>query len=147
MRDSGNRRNGPPGYRVEVTTPCGGTLSPRAEWVARFKRRLLHLAAQVIEVSRTFPRSQEGRIISEQLIRSVASVAANYRAACRSRSSRELRSRLGVVVEEADETAFWLELASTVGLLPPETAEALAREAYEVVAIMATSRRTLRGRA
>jgi four helix bundle protein len=92
------------------------------------------------------PASEEGRIITRQLLRSGTSTAANYRATGRSRSRAEFLARLGVVVEEADETLFWLELVEEAGILSPGQLAAVRREAEELMAIFAASLRTARRR-
>jgi hypothetical protein len=69
-------------------------------------------------------------------------VAANYRAACRARSKPEFVAKLGVVEEEADESAFWLELIAETGLLNPGKVTPLLAEAGEIVAMMASSKKT-----
>ena len=84
---------------------------------------------------RTLPRSQEGSIITRQVLRSCTSVAANYRAVCRARSSADFVSKLGIVLEEADETLFWLELLIDSGVAQLETTAPLLKEANELVSI------------
>jgi len=88
------------------------------------------------------PRTIQGRATANQIIRSATSVAANYRAACRARSRAEFISKIGVVEEEADETAFWLELIIDSGLLKEAKLHPLLIEAGELVAIMAASRKS-----
>ncbi|MGA2467480.1 MAG: four helix bundle protein [Thermodesulfobacteriota bacterium] len=84
----------------------------------------------------------EGRVIGKQLIRSGTSVGANYRSACKGRSKAEFAAKLGIVEEEADETAYWLELIVEGGLLEKNLVEPLLKEANEIVAIMASSRKS-----
>jgi four helix bundle protein len=79
-----------------------------------------------------------------QLLRSGTGVAANYRAVCRARSRAEFLSKLGVVIEEADESAFWLEMISESGLLPSKRLADLRSEAEQLVAILNASRTTAR---
>ncbi len=88
------------------------------------------------------PRTVQGRAIANQLMRSGTSAAANYRAACRARSKPEFVAKLGTVEEEADESAFWLELIIEGGLLRQSKVEPLLREAKELVAIVASSKKT-----
>jgi len=76
-------------------------------------------ALRIIKVSRALPRCPEPRVIGYQLLRSGTSVAANYRAACRGRSRPEFLAKIGIVVEEADETVFWLEMLTEAGLSFP----------------------------
>jgi four helix bundle protein len=91
---------------------------------------------------RSLPRSDEARIIGKQLLRSATSVAANYRAAGRSRSRAEFISKIGIVVEEADETVFWLELLIETDVVKRMNIETLLCEANELLAIFAASQRT-----
>jgi four helix bundle protein len=88
------------------------------------------------------PTNEESRIITRQLVRSVTSVAANYRAVCRSRSKAEFISKIRTVVEETDETVFWLEMLSDLGLLSSQKSAPLLDEANELLAIFAASQRT-----
>ena len=88
------------------------------------------------------PQTIQGRAVAAQLIRSGTSVAANYRAACRARSKPEFIAKLGVVEEEADESAFWLELIIETGLLSAAKVTPLLAEEGEIVAMMASSKKT-----
>jgi four helix bundle protein len=88
------------------------------------------------------PNTTTGRAIGNQLARSGMSVGSNYRACCRGRSRAEFIAKIGVVEEEADESAFWMELIIEGGLLPASKVENLLPEANELVAIMAASRIT-----
>ena len=74
------------------------------------KSRTKEFAKKIIELCRALPNNREGRLIGNQVFKSGTSVAANYRAACRGRSKAEFVSKLGIVLEEGDETLFWLEL-------------------------------------
>lgn len=85
-------------------------------------------------------------MIARQLIRSGTSVGANYRAACRARSRVDFVAKLGIVEEEADESAYWIELIIEEKLLAPERVQELYEEALELVRIISASRRTARGR-
>ena len=85
------------------------------------------------------PNSTKGRALAAQLVRSGTSVAANYRAACRGRSHAEFIAKIGVVEEEADETALWLELIIADKLLSESKVRSLLTEASELVAIMAAT--------
>src|SRR5207248_9624524 len=87
-----------------------------------------------------------GRALGNQLIRSGTSVGANYRAVCRARSRAEFIAKLGVVVEEADESEFWLELIVESGLLSLRLLGPLRQAASELVAIMVASRRSASAR-
>ena len=107
------------------------------------KARTKRFALRVLKLIDTLPDSWSGRVLASQLGRSGTSVGANYRAACRSRSTAEMVSRLSVVEEEADESAFWMELIVDHGLLPEPKVGPLWREADEITAIMVASRKTL----
>ena len=99
-------------------------------------------AARVIRVIRSLPTGSESRIIAHQLLRSAMSVGANYRAVCRARSRPEFLSKLSIVIEEADESAFWLELLVDAGLVAPQKLKELQSEANQLVAIFNASRTT-----
>jgi four helix bundle protein len=104
--------------------------------------RTKQFALRVIKLVGELPRTIEGRAIASQLMRSGTSVAANYRAACRARSKPEFIAKLGTVEEEADECAFWLELIIDAGLMSESKIRPLLNEASEIVAIMASSKKT-----
>lgn len=106
------------------------------------KKRTKKFALRVIRLVDALPSTIAGKNIGHQIMRSGASVAANYRAACRARSKAEFIAKLGTVVEEVDETAFWLELICESGILPNEKIEELFREANELSAIFVASRKT-----
>jgi four helix bundle protein len=84
--------------------------------------------------------------IVQQLVKSSTSVGANYRASCRGRSLNEIVSKLSIVEEEADETAFWLEVLVESQLLAKSDVIELHREANEIVAMVVASKRTLKAR-
>ncbi len=104
--------------------------------------RTKQFALRIIKLVGALPRTIERRSIAGQLMRSGTSVAANYRAACRARSKVEFVAKLGMVEEEADESAFWLELIIDAGLLNQSEVRPLLGEAGEIVAIMASSKKT-----
>ena len=103
------------------------------------KNRTKQFALRVMRLVDALPNTPKGRAIASQLVRSGTSVAANYRAACRARSPAEFISKIGVVGEEADETALWLELIVEDKLLPENKIASLLKEANELTAIMAAS--------
>ena len=110
----------------------------------RLKLRSKLFALQLVQLFRTLPRTEEARILGRQLLRSGTSVAANYRAVCRARSHAEFVAKIGVVVEEIDETVFWLEMLSDAGVLSKTVLEKPLIEANELLAIFAASQRTAR---
>lgn len=105
-------------------------------------QRTKQFALRVFKLVGALPQTIQGRTVAGQLIRSGTSVAANYRAARRARSKPEFVAKLGVVEEEADETAFWLELIIETELVGAAKVTSLLTEANEIVAIMASSKKT-----
>jgi four helix bundle protein len=84
------------------------------------KLRTKQFAIRIASMVRSLPRTREGDVIGRQLLRCGTAVAANYRAVCRSRSKAEFISKINVVVEEADESVFWLELLADTGVVSAE---------------------------
>ena len=103
------------------------------------KERTKQFALRIMRLVDVLPNTPKGRTLANQVVRSGTSVAANYRAACRGRSRAEFISKIGVVEEEADETALWLELIVADKILPEKKILPLLAEANELVAIMAAS--------
>jgi four helix bundle protein len=110
------------------------------------KRRTKTFAVRVITLFRSLPRTEEARIIGKQVLRSGTSVAANYRAVCRARSQAEFIAKVGIVVEEADETVFWLELLVEAAIVGERKMQSLLTEANELLAIFAASQSTAKNR-
>jgi len=101
------------------------------------KKRTKQFALRVMRLHRALPRREDARVIGRQLLRSGTSVGANDRAARRGRSRAEFVAKLGIVLEEADETVFWLELLQESGIVSAAKLEPLVREARELTAIFA----------
>jgi len=108
----------------------------------QLRNRTKEFALRIVRLFRALPRSPEAQIIGKQLLRAGTSVGANYRAACRSRSKAEFVAKLGVVVEEADESAYWLELLIETGTFKKEKLDGLLKEACELTALFNASRTT-----
>ncbi len=106
------------------------------------KKRTQQFGLRVMKLVGALPENVVGRAIGSQLIRSGTAVGANYRSACRGRSKAEFIAKLGVVVEEADESGYWLELVIEGELLPSNLIEPLLQEANELTAIMVASRKS-----
>ena len=106
------------------------------------KERTKQFAIRIVAVSRSLPRSRKADVVAKQLLRSRTVVVANYRAVCRARSKAEFISKMSIVVEEADEAVFWLELVGDTRLAPAAKLALLLKEANELVAICAASLRT-----
>jgi four helix bundle protein len=110
------------------------------------KKRTKVFALRVMKLVGALPETMAGRTIGNQLIRSATSVGANYRSACRGRSKPEFVAKLGIVVEEADECVYWLELIIEGELLKKALVEPLLLEANELTAIMIASHKTAQSR-
>jgi four helix bundle protein len=106
---------------------------------AELQLRTKRFALRCLKVAESLPRSITGKTVAGQLARAATSVAANYRAACRARSKAEFIAKMGIVEEEADETAFWLDLTVEAEALPVSKLSKLIIEADELVRIVAAS--------
>ena len=112
----------------------------------QLKARTQRFAVTIIELCRLLPKTDEARIIGRQLLRAATSVAANYRATRRARSRAEFIAKMGVVVEEADETVFWIELLRDSGIINADLARGSEVESKELLAIFAAAYHTSRRR-
>lgn len=110
------------------------------------KRRTKQFALRVIRLTEALPKAQTAQVIGRQLLRSATSVAANYRAACRAKSTADFISKMGTVEEEADESLSWMELLVEAEIVKQEKLELLLKEADELVAITVASINTARKR-
>jgi len=109
------------------------------------RRRTKNFAVRIVKLYRSLPKTEEARILGKQILRSGTSIAANYRAACRARSRVEFIAKLGIVLEESDETAFWLELMQDAAIFPEAKLRDLVQEVNELIAIFVASIRTTKG--
>src|SRR5216684_1182562 len=112
----------------------------------QLRLRTKQFAIRIVRLFRALLKSDEARIIGKQMLRSGTSVAANYRAVCRARSKAEFIAKIGVVVEEADETVLWLELLVDTDIVRQSRMASLLAEANELLAIFAASQHTARQR-
>jgi four helix bundle protein len=110
------------------------------------KARTKAFAVRVVKLVDALPRGLAGQVIGRQLLRSATSVGANYRAACRAQSRAEFAAKLSIVVEESDESLYWLELVEETGLIKSQLLTAIIQEAHELVASMLASRKTAKTR-
>ncbi|MGA2608239.1 MAG: four helix bundle protein [Terriglobia bacterium] len=110
------------------------------------RQRTKQFALRIIKLFRALPKTEEARVLGKQVLRSGTAVAANYRSACRARSRADFISKIGITVEEADETAFWLELLIDASIVRRARLENLLAEANELVRIFAASRTTAKSR-
>lgn len=111
-----------------------------------FQARTKQLALRVVKLVEALPRTTAASVIGRQVLRSATSVGANYRAACRARSTADMIAKLKIVEEEADETLYWLELLVESKIMPGARLEPLMGETNEIVAMTVASIRTLRRR-
>ncbi len=109
-----------------------------------FKRRTRLLGLRVIALSRAMRRDLASDVIARQVVRSANSVGANYRSACRAKSTADMLAKLAIVEEEADETVHWLEVLRDSRSIPEEAANPLIAEANEITAMTVASIKTLR---
>jgi four helix bundle protein len=112
----------------------------------QMKTRTKEFAKEIIKLCRLLPDNREGRLIGNQIFRAGTSVAANYRAACRAKSTADFISKLSIVEEEADETLFWLELIKETKILDNDFIDSLMKENNELISIIVVSIKTSRKR-
>ena len=110
------------------------------------KKRTKIFALRILKLVAALPNTVQGRTIGGQLARAGTSVGSNYRAACRGRSRAKFIAKLGIVIEEADESAFWLELIIEGELLTVHLVQPLLDEANELTSIMTKSHMTASSR-
>jgi four helix bundle protein len=108
------------------------------------KLRTKTFALRALKLARALPKDNAGRVVGSQFIDSATSVGSNYRAACRGRSRAEWISKMSICLEEADESAFWLEIIMEDGMLSQKQVDPLHREAVELVSIFAAALKTAR---
>ncbi len=109
-----------------------------------FKKRTRAFALRVIHLVDSLPRSRTAGIIGGQLLRAGTSVGANYRAACRARSPADFVAKMGIVEEECDESAYWMECLVEAGIMKSNRLASLLKEADEILSMVVASIRTSR---
>lgn len=119
----------------------GGNMETLSE---QLKQRTKQFPLDVIRLFRSLPRTEEARVIGRQLLRSATSVAANYRATRRARSRAEFLAKLGIVVEEADETVLWIELLKESNIVDIDKILPLEDESNQLLALFAAAWYTAR---
>jgi four helix bundle protein len=115
----------------------------KIDFIENFKLRTKKFVVDNIKLFKILPKTEEAKIIGRQLLRSSSSVGANYRAACRARSKAEFHSKLSIVVEEADESVFWMEILIEAEILKTEQIQILMNEANEILKVVAKARKTV----
>ncbi len=116
------------------------------EKIELMKKRTKQMALRIIKMYQKLPKSGEAQVIGNQVLRSATSVAANYRAVARNRSEADKINKLGVVVEEADETIFWLELLVEAEIVPLHLLKDLMTECEEILKMLASSLHNLKNK-
>ena len=109
----------------------------------QFRQRTKKLALAIIKITSPLPYSDALGVMRKQVIRSSTSVASNFRAVCRGRSEKERFAKLCIVVEEADETVFWLEMLVEAEFLTSEMTSAMEQEAMEILKVMSSFKKRL----
>lgn len=116
-------------------------VDSKYEFRQAMMQRTKQFALRIIRLVQSLPKTQEANVIGKQLLRSGTSVAANYRAACRARSIAEFKSKISIVVEEADECLFWMELLMESEIVKSSLLENLYHESEEILKIVAVARK------
>lgn len=111
-----------------------------------FKERTKKLAVAIILQMDKLPHSRAADVVAKQIIRSGTSIGANYRAACRAKSTPDMINKLKIVEEESDETAYWLEILVESDRIQREQAADMYKETSEILAMTVSSIKTLRNR-
>ncbi len=111
-----------------------------------FKNGTKKLGLRVIRLVESLPKSRTADVIGKQLLRSATSVGANYRVACRGKSTADMIAKLSIVEEEADESLYWMELLIEAELVTASKLSALMKETDEITAMTVASIKTLRQR-
>ena len=105
----------------------------------QMRNRTKEFAKQIINLCRQLPENREGRLIGNQIFRSGTSVGSNYRAVCRARSKADFIAKIGLVLEETDETLYWLELIDEKKIMKNGALKEIKKEANELVAIFVST--------
>ena len=122
-------------------------LEKKDKKLVDLQTRTKQYAFRIIKLTEALPKTNTARVLGNQLLRSGTSVAANYRAACRARSRAEFIAKLGIIIEEADESEFWLEMIVETALMKKERIQPLLGETKEIISIMVASRKSARKKA
>ena len=107
-----------------------------------FKIRTKAIGLETIRLVDLLPQKPAAWILSKQILRSSTSIGANYRAACRAKSTADFINKLKIVEEETDETMYWLEILNESGIVSPTKTEKLYTQTKEVLAIVVKSLKT-----
>jgi four helix bundle protein len=115
----------------------------RIQFAEIFKNRTKKYVVDNIKLYRNLPKTEEAKIVGRQLLRSSSSVGSNYRAACRARSQAEFHAKLSIVIEEADESLFWMEILAEADIFKNDQLRELYKEGTEILKVVSSSRKTV----
>ncbi len=116
-------------------------MTSKSEFIERFKAKTKQLAVDVVKLMNTLKSCKAGNTISFQIIKSATSTGANYRAACKARSENEFYAKVSIVLEEADETLYWLEIIEELDLVEnTEELKRLQEESIEIIKVLTAAR-------
>lgn len=132
--------------REPVTSFQTSAATMRKMTPEELRSRTKSFAIRAVKLFRSLPLRPDAQVVGKQVLRSATSVAANYRSSQRARSRAEFIAKIGVVVEEADETVFWLDILADADIVARESVRSLSKEANELVAIFGATQRTIRER-
>ena len=113
---------------------------------AELKLRTKIFSLMIIDLVEKLPNLISARVVANQIVKSGTSVGANYRAVCRARSDREFMSKMNIVVEEADETLFWIEILIEKQWIDKTELELVWNEGNELTAIFVSTLKTINNR-
>ena len=108
------------------------------------KDRTKQFSIEIVKLVGSLTHNQTAQVLGKQILRSGTSVGANYRAVCRAKSEKDFVNKLAIVIEEADETQYWLELLVSAELLDKDKVTILWKEADELIKIMVASSKTIK---
>lgn len=118
-------------------------MEEKVLFIEALRTRTRQIAIRCIRFVQDMPRTEETSVLKKQLVRSVSSCGANYRAACRARSRAEFYAKLSITIEEADETLFWLELIEESMICTNADLKTLQQEITEIIKVLSKARKTL----
>lgn len=113
----------------------------KIEFIEQLKLRFKKYVIDATKLYRELPKTGEAKIFGNQFLRSASSAGANYRAACRARSAKEFFAKSSIVIEELDESCFWMEILLETKIFNKSQIESLLKEGNELLAIMAKARK------
>jgi len=116
-------------------------MNEKIDYIEQLKSKSKNIALRVIRLYQNLPKTGDAQVIGKQLLRSGTSLAANYRAACRARSNAEFFSKISIVIEETDETMFWLELLWEAQIMKKELLQDLYIETESFLKVIVVARK------